>query len=112
MVAALISDDLWNLIAPLLPPLRSKPKGRRPRVPDRASAAPIATIPSKPSRLLTLFLTCRANEGGHAIALPAYLAIAVMTRKQSGKVYECVELTPDSRSETLNMAVAWVGIAG
>ena len=35
MVAALISDDLWNLIAPLLPPLRSKPKGGRPRVPDR-----------------------------------------------------------------------------
>ena len=36
MVTALISDDLWNLIAPLLPPLRSKPKGGRPRVPDRA----------------------------------------------------------------------------
>jgi hypothetical protein len=77
-----------------------------------SSAAPIETIPSKPLRLLTLFLTCRAYEGGHAIALPAYLAIALTTRKQSGKVYECVELTLDSRSETLNMAVAWVGIAG
>jgi|GraSoiStandDraft_55_1057291.scaffolds.fasta_scaffold305184_2 hypothetical protein len=77
-----------------------------------SSAVPIETIPSKPSRLLMLFLTCRANEDGHAIALPAYLAIAVMTRKQSGKVYECVEFTPDSRSEILNMAVAWVGIAG
>ncbi len=59
-----------------------------------------------------LFLTCRANEDGHAIALPAHLAIAVMTRKQSGTVYECVEFTPDLRSEILNMAVAWVGIAG
>jgi len=36
MVAALISDDLWNLTAPLLPPARSKPKGGRPRIPDRA----------------------------------------------------------------------------
>jgi transposase len=36
MVAALISDDLWNLIAPLLPPLKSKPKGGRPRAPDQA----------------------------------------------------------------------------
>jgi transposase len=35
MVTTLISDDLWNLIAPLLPPL-AKPKGGRPRVPDRA----------------------------------------------------------------------------
>ena len=36
MVAALISDDLWNLIAPLLPPARFKLKGGRPRIPDRA----------------------------------------------------------------------------
>jgi transposase len=36
MVTTLISDDLWNLIAPLLLQLRSKPKGGRPRVPDRA----------------------------------------------------------------------------
>ena len=36
MVAALISDDLWDLIAPLLPPARSKPKGGRPRTADRA----------------------------------------------------------------------------
>ena len=36
MVAALVSDDLWNVIAPLLPPARSKPKGGRPPIPDRA----------------------------------------------------------------------------
>jgi transposase len=36
MVAALIPDDLWTLIAPLLPSVRSKPKGGRPRLPDRA----------------------------------------------------------------------------
>ena len=56
--------------------------------------------------------TYRENGDVRAIALPAYLAIAVMTRKQSGKVCECVEFTPDLRSEILNMAVVWVDIAG
>src|ERR1700747_1279732 len=36
MIAALISDDFWTLIAPLLPRGRSKPKGGRPRIHDRA----------------------------------------------------------------------------
>ena len=74
-----------------------------------SSAVPIETIPSKPSRLLMLFLTCRANEDGHAIALPAYLAIAVMTRKQSGKVYECVELTPTREAKYRTWQ--WLGSA-
>lgn len=32
----LVSDDLWEAIEPLLPPEPSKPKGGRPRVPNRA----------------------------------------------------------------------------
>src|SRR5260221_14306564 len=32
----LISDALWAIIAPLLPVERHKPKGGRPRMPDRA----------------------------------------------------------------------------
>jgi transposase len=32
----LISDTLWAIIAPLLPVERHKPKGGRPRMPDRA----------------------------------------------------------------------------
>ena len=32
----LVSDELWALVAPLLPPEPPKPKGGRPRVPDRA----------------------------------------------------------------------------
>lgn|SRR5690625_1180668 len=31
----LVSDELWNAIEPLLPPEPPKPKGGRPRVPDR-----------------------------------------------------------------------------
>src|SRR5919202_6451673 len=36
MSKPLVSDGLWDLIAPLLPSERPKPKGGRPRVPDRA----------------------------------------------------------------------------
>ena len=36
MAKPLVSDDLWALVAPLLPPEPPKPKGGRPRVPDRA----------------------------------------------------------------------------
>jgi transposase len=36
MAAELVSDDLWNSIEPLLPLPRPKPRGGRPRVPDRA----------------------------------------------------------------------------
>jgi len=36
MVAPLVSDALWREIEPLLPPELPKPKGGRPRVPDRA----------------------------------------------------------------------------
>ena len=37
MATPLVPDDLWAAIAPLLPPAPPKPKGGRPRVPDRAA---------------------------------------------------------------------------
>ena len=40
----LVSDDLWAVIAPLLPAERPKPKGGRPRVPDRAALAGILFV--------------------------------------------------------------------
>jgi transposase len=36
MAKPLVSDELWVVVAPLLPPEPPKPKGGRPRVPDRA----------------------------------------------------------------------------
>jgi len=44
MAKELLPDGLWQLIAPLLPPERPKPKGGRPRVPDRAALTGILFV--------------------------------------------------------------------
>jgi transposase len=44
MAKQLVSDELWNTIKPLLPPERPKPKGGRPRVPDRATLTGILFV--------------------------------------------------------------------
>jgi transposase len=40
----LVSDELWEAIEPLLPPEPPKPKGGRPRVPNRAALAGIVFV--------------------------------------------------------------------
>lgn len=44
MSKPLLSDDLWDEIAPLLPPERPKSKGGRPRIPDRAALTGILFV--------------------------------------------------------------------
>ena len=44
MPAPLVSDTLWSVIEPLLPPVAEKPKGGRPRVADRAALAGIVFV--------------------------------------------------------------------
>ena len=44
MAVALIPDGLWDLIEALLSPQRSKTKGGRPRVPDRACLSGILFV--------------------------------------------------------------------
>ena len=39
-----VTDELWEIIEPLLPPEPCKPKGGRPRVPDRAALAGIIFV--------------------------------------------------------------------
>src|ERR687885_2153204 len=56
----LVSDELWNAIAPLLPPAPSKPKGGRPRVPDRAALTGILFVLKSgiPWEMLPLEMGC------------------------------------------------------
>jgi transposase len=44
MAKPLVSDELWALVAPLLPPEPPKPRGGRPRVPDRAALTGIIFV--------------------------------------------------------------------
>ena len=44
MARALVPDDLWAVIEPLLPPARPRPKGGRPPIPDRAALAGILFV--------------------------------------------------------------------
>src|SRR5215207_5022148 len=44
MAAPLVSDALWSLFSPLLPPHRPRPKGGRPPIEDRAALAGILFV--------------------------------------------------------------------
>jgi transposase len=44
MAKPIVSDDLWTVVAPLLPPEPPKPKGGRPRLPDRAALTGIIFV--------------------------------------------------------------------
>jgi transposase len=44
MAKALVSDELWASVAPLLPPTRPRPKGGRPPVDDRKALAGILFV--------------------------------------------------------------------
>src|SRR5687768_12767331 len=44
MTKPLVSDELWAIVEPLIPPEPPKPKGGRPRVPDRAALTGILFV--------------------------------------------------------------------
>lgn len=44
MAKPLLPDTLWEAVGPLLPPERPKPKGGRPRIPDRAALTGILFV--------------------------------------------------------------------
>lgn len=64
MSTLLVSDDLWEAIEPLLPRERPKPKGGRPRIPDRAALGGIIFIlrTGTPWRLLPKELGCGSGS--------------------------------------------------
>ncbi len=60
MSQPLVPDELWETIEPLLPPEPPKPKGGRPRVPDRACLTGIVFVRKRgiPWELLPQELGC------------------------------------------------------
>jgi transposase len=60
MAKPLVSDALWERIEPLLPPEPPKPKGGRPRIPDRACLTGIIFVLKSgiPWEMLPLELGC------------------------------------------------------
>jgi transposase len=60
MSKRLVSDELWAVMAPLLPPEPPKPQGGRPRVPDRAALTGILFLLHSgiPWELLPLEMGC------------------------------------------------------
>ena len=60
MPKALVSEGLWEVIGPLLPDEPPKPKGGRPRIPDRAVLAGIVYVLKSvlPWRMLPKELGC------------------------------------------------------
>ncbi len=62
--AELVSDDLWEAIEPFLPKEPPKPKGGRPRVPDRAALAGIVFVLKTgiPWQMLPVELGCGSGS--------------------------------------------------
>jgi transposase len=44
MAKQLVDDKLWGILAPLIPPAPPRPKGGRPRIPDRAALSGILFV--------------------------------------------------------------------
>ena len=74
MSAPLVPDTLWEAIEPLLPAEPPKPKGGRPRVPDRAALGGIIFVlrTGCPWRLFPKELGC--GSGDDLLATAARLA--------------------------------------
>ena len=72
----LVSDELWEAIEPLLPPEPPKPKGARPRVPDRAALTGIVFVLKSgiPWEMLPQEMGCGSGSTcWHLLATPARL---------------------------------------
>jgi transposase len=89
-MAYLVPDDLWTTLEPLLPPAAAKPKGGRPRVPDRVALAGILFVlrtgirwDELPGELGCSGKTCwRRLRAWHAAGVWAALHRALLERLQ------------------------------
>ena len=78
--SSLVPDDLWEAIEPLLPKEPPKPKGGRPRVPDRAALGGIVFV----LRTGCPVAACSRRNWAAAAARPAGAGCATGRRPASG----------------------------
>ena len=105
-MALLVPDDLWSVVAPLLPRERPKPKGGRPRAPDRAALAGILFVlrtgiqwHEVPTELGCCGKTCWRRLGEwHAAGVWARLHRVLLERLQDAGALDWSRAALDSAS--------------
>jgi transposase len=116
-MALLVSNDLWLVIEPLLPPERAKPKGGRPRAPDRAALAGILFVlrtgiqwHEVPAELGCCGKTCwRRLAEWHAAGVWARLHRTLLERLNDARQLDWSRAALDSASLAAKKGVARSG---
>ena len=105
MAAPLVSDDLWAAIRPLLPPEPPKPRGGRPRVPDRVALTGILFVlrtgiqwRDVPSEMGCSGKTCWRLVAWHAAGVWAALHRALLERLRQADRLDWGRASLDSAS--------------
>ena len=107
MSKPLVPDDLWDVIAPLLPTEPDKPNGGRPRIPDRATLGGILFVLRSgiPWRMLPREMGCgsgvtcwRRLTEWHEAGVWAALHLALLERLADADKLDWSRACVDSQS--------------
>src|SRR5262245_12304282 len=88
MSKPMVTDELWAIIRPLLPPERPKPKGGRPRIADRAALTGILFVLKSgiPWEMLPRELGCGCGMTCRRLEAPPPGAVAAAARRGTDRL--------------------------